>query len=171
MGAICKKCGAELSENAKFCGKCGAQADINWNLKEEAGAKAASSGKKKKWLGILAAVAVVLIVLAALGSSSSKDPVRELKDIVFESYGNKEFGEAVRESIPEAKWESAELGENRYEVTVYGFCPELFSNIQLGFDVNYSGELVYAKLVYVYIDEEYFDDALSTAIVMEAIYQ
>lgn len=40
MSKICKTCGAELSESAKFYRKCGAQAGASVNLKTEAGEKA-----------------------------------------------------------------------------------------------------------------------------------
>lgn len=171
MSKICKTCGAELSDNAKFCGKCGAQAGVSVNLKTEAGEKADLARKKKKRIRLVAGAVVVLVVIIVLAALLRTDPVLDVKDIVFDQYGTMKFGDAVERNIPEAEWESEKIGEKHYTVTVYGFCPDLASNIQLDFDVNYSGDYVYAKVIYGYIDGEYFDDLLSISMVMETLYE
>ncbi len=171
MSKTCKTCGAELSENAKFCGKCGTQAGISVNLKTEAGEKADLARKKKKRKRLMAGVAGVVVVVIVLAVLLRTDPVLDMKGIVFDQYGAAEFGNVIESSIPEAKWGAEKLEDKHYTVTVYGFCPDLASNIQLYFDVNYSGDYVYAKPIYGYIDGEYFDDLFSISVVMETLYE
>lgn len=170
MSKFCKTCGAELSENAKFCGKCGAQVSDNMNLNSEAGKKEDTDRKKKKRKRLIA-ITVAVLVVVIIFSTQKTNPVRDMKNIVFDQYGTLEFGNVVKRAIPDAKWESEKLGKKHYTVTVQGFCPNLYSDIELAFDINYSGDSVYAKLKYGYIDGEYFDDLFSSEIVMEGLYE
>ena len=57
---ICKKCGAQLNENAQFCTKCGCKIKIKkTNYKEE------NNSAKKKVISLLLALIVVLILILA----------------------------------------------------------------------------------------------------------
>lgn len=124
---------------------------------------------KRRWkvfLGIVSVMVVIFVLMNLFG----KDPVKDMKNVKFDQYGSQTFGEAVEASIPESSWNSVKINSKHYTVTVSGFCPDLSSNIQIEFDVNYSGDYVYAKSIGVTIDGEYYDDIFNTALVMGIIY-
>lgn len=125
--------------------------------------------KKKTGKIVFGVVSAVLIVLLLIGLFG-KNPIQDVKDIVFDQYGTQTLGTAVKQSIPEASWDSVKIDDKRYTVTVSGYCPDLFSVVQVDFDVNYSGDYVYAKTMNVWMDGDCYDDIFSIALVMQGIY-
>ena len=57
-----------------------------------------------------------------------------------------------------------------YIVTVSGFIPEIYSNVELSFDINYADDYVYASAKEVILDGDYYDDAFTIAFVLGSIY-
>lgn len=140
------------------------------NMQQEREEHPGSKEKAKKIGKIISGAASVILVVLIVIAFVGKDPVRDVKDIVFDQYGTQTLGAAVKQSIPEAAWESVKVDDKRYMVTVSGFCPDLSSVIQVNFDVNYSGDYVYAKPVDVLMDGDYYDDIFAIALAMEALY-
>ncbi len=71
---ICKYCGAEIPEGARFCGKCGFPVSDAGGPEPVDGVPAEAPRKKKLWIPILivciaAAVVVVLLLVGNLGRS------------------------------------------------------------------------------------------------------
>lgn len=130
-----------------------------------------SPGKLKRVWKAFTGIASVIVIVLILTNLFFRNPVGDLKDLVFDQYGSQTLGEAVKKSVPEASWDSVKLGDKHYTVTVSGFCPDMSSNIQLEFDVNYSGEYIYAKPTGLIMDGEHYDDIFSIALVMGAIYE
>lgn len=173
--SYCSKCGAALGEGAKFCGGCGApvhpsEQASGQEWQQLAGNSSSFLGKLGKGYMRILQVAVIAVVIFAVVSLSGKHPVSDTKKMVFDQYGPQTFGEAVESGIPEAVWDSTKVGSKHYTVTVSGFCPDLSSNVQMEFDVNYSGDYAYAKLTGITVDGEYYDDIFTTALVIEALY-
>lgn len=143
--------------------------DIQKNDVQDERDKTVNSIPKKKWLpltGIAAVVVVIILAVSLLGNS----PVADVQDIVFDQYGTISLGDAVAISMPEAKWSSEKIDSKHYTVTVEGFFPETAANVAVIFDVNYSGEWVYANPIRVTINGESFTDFDSIAIAMGLIY-
>lgn len=197
---FCGKCGAPLTEGVKFCGRCGASVDGSPSGQEfqqlAESAKAADTAQEetraddappnsenqdtrdqqaakdalkmiKTWVERTAGIALLIFLYWAL---FTKKPILDVQNMVFEQYSSRSFKEAVNLSIPEPTWEKEKLGKKHYMVTVSGFCPDLYSNIEIIFDVNYSGGDAYGSVEGVRLDGEYYDDLLSIGIVMGAIY-
>lgn len=197
---FCGKCGAPLTEGVKFCGRCGASVDGSPSGQElqqlAESAKAAADAQEetraadappnsenqgakdgqavkdalkmiKTWVERIAGIALIIFLYWAF---FTKKPILDVQNMVFEQYSSRSFKEAVNLSIPEPTWEKEKLGKKHYMVTVSGFCPDLYSNIEIIFDVNYSGGDAYGSVEGVRLDGEYYDDLLSIGIVMGAIY-
>lgn len=197
---FCGKCGAPLTEGVKFCGRCGASVDGSPSGQEfqqlAESAKAAADAQEetraddapqnsenqdtrdqqaakdalkmiKTWVERIAGIALLIFLYWAL---FTRKPILDVQNMVFEQYSSRSFKEAVNLSIPEPTWEKEKLGKKHYMVTVSGFCPDLYSNIEIIFDVNYSGGDAYGSVEGVRVDGEYYEDLLSIDIVMEAIY-
>lgn len=73
MAKYCKKCGAEMKDNALFCPKCGAKGDLSVNKTEEK-----KDNRKYIIIGLIVAVAIVAVgVLYAGGFLNSETPLQE----------------------------------------------------------------------------------------------
>ena len=99
--------------------------------------------KVKKWVEIAVSVFVIVFLYWAF---FTRKPINDVKDMVFDQYGSRTFGEAVQLSVPEASWDKEKLSNKHYTVTLSGFCPDLYSNIEVILDVNYSGDSVYGSV-------------------------
>lgn len=80
------------------------------------------------------------------------------------------FGEAIEENVKNTSWESEKVDSTHYIVTVNGFIPDTYSNIELSFDLNYADDYVYASAKEVVLDGDYYDDSFSISFVMGVIY-
>ncbi|MDO4261403.1 MAG: zinc ribbon domain-containing protein [Eubacteriales bacterium] len=118
-------------------------------------------------LGIAALIAVIFVVSLMV----SKNPVSDLQEIVFSDWGSQTLGEVVEESISGAEWSSEKINDKNYRVTVSGFSVDLYSNIELIFDVNYSDDYVYGSLYAIVVDGETYTDVFSTAFIMAMLYE
>ena len=171
---FCKNCGAQIPEDVAFCPECGQavsnQGTNNQSPKDEpsdsAQPKRKKNGKAKFILGTLVAIIAIVVVVSA----SQKQPVTDLQNLIFDSYGDSTFGESVEENVRNTTWDSEKIDSTHYVVTVSGFIPEDFSNIELSFDLNYVDDTVYASAKDVVIDGAYYDDSYTITYIMDAIY-
>jgi ribosomal protein L40E len=125
---------------------------------------------KSKWKTIIKVAVIIIIVLGISKLFLGKNPVKDVKTVVFDQYGSQTLGAAMKSSMPQASWSSKKVANKHYEVSVDGFCPDLGSNIVIDFDVNYLDDTIYARVTSVTINGDYYDDILSIALVMNAIY-
>ncbi len=171
---FCKNCGAQIQENVTFCPECGKvvsnQGTDNQSPKDDPldseQLNHKKNGKSKFILGVLAAVIVIVVVIF----TSQKQPVTDLQNIIFDSYGISTFGEAVEENVRNTTWNSEEIDSTHYVVTVSGFIPATYSNIEFSFDLNYVDDTVYASAKDVVVDGDYYNDSYTISYVMDAIY-
>ena len=72
--AICKKCGAELSEEDKFCPKCGAPVDapVYADPEEKTNMFSPEDIERSKYLSALCYISYVFIIIALLVEPDSK---------------------------------------------------------------------------------------------------
>ncbi len=171
---FCGNCGKKLPDDAAFCPECGAKAQkLDAPISEEKNIPAipekAQQKKQGKLKSILSGIGSLIIIVAVI-YSFTKHPTSELKDIVFEDYGDITFGEAVKENVRNTSWESEKVDSTHYIVTVSGFIPEIYSNVELSFDINYADDYVYASAKEVILDGDYYDDAFTIAFVFGYIY-
>ena len=171
---FCGNCGKKLPDDAAFCPECGAKAQkLDAPISEEKNIPAipekAQQKKQGKLKSILSGIGSLIIIVAVI-YSFTKHPTSELKDIVFEDYGDITFGDAVKENVRNTSWESEKVDSTHYIVTVSGFIPEIYSNVELSFDINYADDYVYASAKEVILDGDYYDDAFTIAFVLGSIY-
>ena len=171
---FCGNCGKKLPDDVAFCPECGAKAkrsDAPAGEEKLSPAIPEKARKKKpgKLKSILSGIGS-LIIIDALIYSFTKHPTGELKNLVVEDYGDITFGEAVKENVRNTSWESEKVDSTHYVVTVSGFIPETYSNVELSFDINYADDYVYASAKEVVLDGDYYDDALTLSFVLGSIY-
>ena len=92
---FCKKCGAQLEDNAVFCGNCGARMDeapatVNAGVTAQSGAtaQAAATGKRKIVAMALAAVVLVVAVVAIV-NGNKKINLNKYMTVEFSGYETK----------------------------------------------------------------------------------
>lgn len=128
-----------------------------------------SSTTAVNWKAI-GSVLSTIITVALLIFFLMRHPVMDTKGIVFEDWGKVELGEAVEHSLTDVEWMSDKIGSKLYHVTVSGYSREWGCPISLTFEVNYSGDHVYAEAISGRWDGEYFSDVFSIAAAMATIY-
>ena len=90
--------------------------------------------------------------------------------MVFDNWGVTEIGEAAKQSLDDPEWSSSKIAKKRYYVTVSGYCREYDCMLSVTFEVNYSGDNVYAQAASCRWGTETCTDAVSIAMAMNAIY-
>ena len=199
LSVYCGNCGAKLPDGAAFCPDCGAKVVFPVEPAPEA-AKAADqppasqaasgetsspppsaatspasaapaapvkkSGKLKGILGVVVAVVVIVFIVYGV----TKHPASDLRNIVFSDYGSETFGEAVADNVRNVSWDTEKIDSTHYVVTMSGFIPDSYSNVELSFDLNYSDDYVYASAKEVVVDGDRYDDNFTIAIIMGEIY-
>lgn len=171
---FCKNCGAKVPENADFCPECGKVLPHLQSTDQNQPADSPDTGTSTKKKGgktkFIIGAAVVIVAIALVIVASQKQPIEDMKNIVFEDYGSITFGEAVEENIRNVEWESEEIDSTHYVVTMVGFIPETYSNVELSFDLNYVDDMVYTSAKEVIIDGEYYEDNYTISLVMDSVY-
>lgn len=125
----CGKCGAEISEIAKFCPKCGAQVAQPTNPVHvqtvSAAVPTAPVKKKKKGIAIVAVLAVIAIVVSAIWGVTS-------------AFGEPEDAETVSVKYADAAFDLNFDAMNRYMAIPYD---KMLADLQKVFETNLkSGE-------------------------------
>ncbi len=128
-----------------------------------------TSEMKINWKAIGSIISVIFWIAVAIYLFTNH-PISDTKGMVFEQYGNIELGEAVERSLTNVKWESTKIDSKTYTVTVTGFSPNWSSMVSVTFDVNYSGDHVFALVSHGMVNGEYFDDAVSNVLAMGILY-
>ena len=180
---FCVNCGKALPESgSSFCPNCGepvegrpgktvatADVPISQPPGDPAGTTAVFDRKLRVSPSIVVA-ALLIIAAIVVYSLGNRDAIRDVKDIVFDSYGDAAVGKAIDRTLSDVKWKKERLDKDNYIVSVTGFCEELASDVSIEFRAKYRGEYVYATVEGVGLDDEMADDLFSIAIVMAAIY-
>ena len=174
---FCGNCGTRLPDDAVFCPECGEKVanqsqgvDILAQKEDVSSNQNPSKSKIRKNIKAVISLAVGAAVVIVVIYSLLKHPISDLKDMVFEDYGDITFGEAIEENVRNTSWESEKVDSTHYIVTVSGFIPDTYSNIELSFDLNYADDCVYASAKEVVLDGDYYDDSFSISFVMGVIY-
>ena len=128
---------------------------------------AESQGINWKAIGSALSTIVTIIVVIYLFTNH---PVSDVKDMVFDNWGVTEIGEAAKQSLDDPEWSSSKIAKKRYYVTVSGYCREYDCMLSITFEVNYSGDNVYAQVASCRWGTETCTDAVSIAMAMNAIY-
>lgn len=180
---FCVNCGKALPESgSSFCPNCGepvegrpgktvatADAPISQPSDGAAGTMAVLDRKLKLSPSIFVAAILILAAIAVF-SLGKRDAIRDVKDIVFDSYGDATVGKAIERSLSGVKWRKERLDKDNFIVTATGFDAELESDVSIVFRAKYRDGYVYATVESVGLDDEMADDLFSIAIVMAEIY-
>ena len=180
---FCVNCGKALPESgSSFCPNCGEPVEgrpdktaVNADVpvSQPSGTPAGTTAVFDRKLRISPSVFIaVLLIIAAIVvfSLGKRDAIRDVKDIVFDSYGDAAVGKAIERSLSDVKWRKERLDKDNFIVTVTGFDAELESDLSIVFRAKYRDGYVYATVESVGLDDEMADDLFSIAIVMAEIY-
>ena len=121
------------------------------------------------WKAIGSALSTIITIIVAIYLFTNH-PVSDVKDMVFDNWGVTEIGEAAKQSLDNPEWSSSKIAKKRYYVTVSGYCREYDCMLSVTFEVNYSGDNVYAQAASCRWGTETCTDAVSIAMAMNAIY-
>lgn len=177
---FCSKCGAKLEEGTKFCSSCGAP------VGETSDTSSAGTGahtqyqtgnpqpitdfsrvnpKKPNLSKFLGGIAIVVVILVALGILFGGGASSVVQSGALEDYPDKMIGDAFEERFENCEWSAEDLGDATY-VTFTGYDPDTLSSWQIVFKVLDTQFRVES----VSVDGEYYTDALSVSALLEYIY-
>lgn len=177
---FCSKCGAKLEEGTKFCSSCGAP------VGETSDTSSAGTGaytqyqtgnpqpitdfsrvnpKKPNLSKLLGGIAIVVVILVALGILFGGGASSVVQSGALEDYPDKTIGDAFEERFENCEWSAEDLGDATY-VTFTGYDPDTLSSWQIVFKVLDTQFRVES----VSVDGEYYTDALSVSALLEYIY-
>lgn len=159
----CKKCGAELEENATICTACGQAVPCKAPVEDTP-----PPVKKKGSPATILAIVIVAVAVYLLFFRSSA--VSDVKDMVFDQYGVETLAEAADSHLSKIKWDSSKIEDDVYAVTLKGFSSDLASRLSVTFEVTYADDYVYANPVSVSLGQETASDAESIVFIMAVIY-
>lgn len=177
---FCSKCGAKLEEGTKFCSSCGAP------VGETSDTSSAGTGaytqyqtgnpqpitdfsrvnpKKPNLSKLLGGIAIVVVILVALGILFGGGASSVVQSGALEDYPDKTIGDAFEERFENCEWSAEDLGDATY-VTFTGYDPDTLSSWQIVFKVLDTQFRVES----IAVDGEYYTDALSVSALLEYIY-
>lgn len=177
---FCSKRGAKLEEGTKFCSSCGAP------VGETSDTSSAGTGaytqyqtgnpqpitdfsrvnpKKPNLSKLLGGIAIVVVILVALGILFGGGASSVVQSGALEDYPDKTIGDAFEERFENCEWSAEDLGDATY-VTFTGYDPDTLSSWQIVFKVLDTQFRVES----VSVDGEYYTDALSVSALLEYIY-
>lgn len=145
----CTKCGSQISDSAVFCSKCGKQLKTKVAASESAEItgqdvlQKQSKGSHKRTLGWLWDICIIVIALIALLVPERPHPVSDMKNLVFDQYGEITIGEAADRYLKDVDWEAEKMDDNEYKVMLKAFSDEVSFRFQLEFRVTYVDNMVY----------------------------
>lgn len=177
---FCSKCGAKLEEGTKFCSSCGAPVGKTSDT-SSAGTGAYTqyqtgnpqpitdfsrvNPKKPNLSKFLGGIAIVVVILVALGILFGGGASSVVQSGALEDYPDKTIGDAFEERFENCEWSAEDLGDATY-VTFTGYDPDTLSSWQIVFKVLDTQFRVES----VSVDGEYYTDALSVSALLEYIY-
>ena len=177
---FCSKRGAKLEEGTKFCSSCGAP------VGETSDTSSAGTGaytqyqtgnpqpitdfsrvnpKKPNLSKLLGGIAIVVVILVALGILFGGGASSVVQSGALEDYPDKTIGDAFEERFENCEWSAEDLGDATY-VTFTGYDPDTLSSWQIVFKVLDTQFRVES----IAVDGEYYTDALSVSALLEYIY-
>lgn len=177
---FCSKCGAKLEKGTKFCSSCGAP------VGETSDTGSAGTGaytqyqtgnpqpitdfsrvnpKKPNLSKLLGGIAIVVVILVALGILFGGGASSVVQSGALEDYPDKTIGDAFEERFENCEWSAEDLGHATY-VTFTGYDPDTLSSWQIVFKVLDTQFRVES----ISVDGEYYTDALSVSALLEYIY-
>ncbi len=167
MSKLCKGCGTELIDSAKFCSKCGSKCEelyqgneVNLSLENNVEVLPDKSKKKKQILAIIVGILAVCILLVSVFGGSSRvtfsefiNTYNKLSQKEFDNNGITGWDEIELDDMQEVQAE-ATLFKNSSDVTTYGYL--------------YQGMVSNPGVFMVYIDED--DSVLGYSFIMSVEY-
>lgn len=177
---FCSKCGAKLEEGTKFCSSCGApvgEASDNSSAGTGAYTQYQTGNpqpitdfsrvnlKKPNLSKLLGGIAIVVVILVALGILFGGGASSVVQSGALEDYPDKTIGDAFEERFENCEWSAEDLGDATY-VTFTGYDPDTLSSWQIVFKVLDTQFRVES----IAVDGEYYTDALSVSALLEYIY-
>ena len=178
--AICSRCGAQISDAAKFCPKCGCPAGtpvppavndptVAPAVPPAPASPAPAAARRKKQLPRWAVIVLVIAAAAAVWwFFIRKDPVKGLKEYVFYDYGTVPFGAVVDTVLPGAQWSSTGSGSSCVVSVsgVYRMTP-----FTMSFRVFYAGDTPVVQFICLTADGQQTTDIDSVVGDLYSLYQ
>lgn len=177
---FCSKCGTKLEAGTKFCSRCGAPIEGTSDT-GSAGTGAYTqyqtgnpqpitdfsrvNPKKPNLSKLLGEIAIVVVILVALGILFGGGASSVVQSGALEDYPDKTVGDAFEERFENCEWSAEDLGDATY-VTFTGYDPDTLSSWQIVFKVLDAQFRVES----ISVDGEYYTDALSVSALLEYIY-
>ena len=170
---FCGKCGTQIPDQAAFCPACGSPVSQHSGQFEGDHASVRSNGPYQKLfqgLKIFRWVLILGVIIAVIVWSQQKHPAKDLKDVVFDNYGDISLGEAVDTTLENVQWRTEKIDSTHYRVTLSGFHADTYTNLDVIFDVNYSNDYIYTSVTRVIWNDSSYDDNLTITYVMSLLY-